>query len=97
MKSNAGYINTVRNRDAERLNGAIDVLVIDRVFIVPDTRSRIRDFVGNESNPIDSWSRLNLINRCSSPGVDCRLHSHCGSDGSKSERPSSSGNVEPAI
>ena len=36
MKSDVSDVDSRSNRHAERLDGAIEVLVIERVFIVPD-------------------------------------------------------------
>src|SRR5205085_11202137 len=55
------------------LNGAIQVLVINRVFIVPNTWGGVRDLIAYKANPIDSWNWLDLSNGCSSPSFDCRL------------------------
>ena len=43
---------------AERLDRAIEVLVIERVFVVPDASGGVRDFVTHEPDTIISRVRL---------------------------------------
>ena len=43
-------------RHAEGLNRAIEVLVIDRVLVVPDARRWVGHFVADERNAIDPGS-----------------------------------------
>ena len=45
-------------RNAERLNRAIKILVIDGVLVMPNSRGWICHFVANDSDAIDSRSRL---------------------------------------
>jgi len=67
------------------LNGAIEVLVIDSVLIVPNAGSGTRYFVAHKQNAIVSRIRFELGNRRSRPGVDSWLHSHRGSGRRKCE------------
>ena len=85
MKSDITHGRARSQRHSERLNRAIQILVIDRVLVMPDSSGRICDLVANEGNAIDSRSRLDLVDRRSGPGLDGRLHSHRGSDGRKGE------------
>ena len=83
MKSKITHGNSRAQRHTERLNPTIQVLVINRVFVVPDSRRGVGDLVANESNAIGSRSRLDLVDRRSGPSLDRRLHARRGSDGSK--------------
>src|SRR5205085_5374860 len=85
MKSDVTQSRASSHWHAERLDGAIQVLVINRIFIVPDAGGRICHLVANEANAIDSWSRLNLGDGRSGPSHDGRLLLHGGSDGRKGE------------
>jgi hypothetical protein len=82
VKSNIGYVNSRSQRHAEGLNGAIEVLVIQRILIVPDSSSRSRHPVTDEENAIASrwpWSGLDWVaHRRTCPCLDGGLHSHCG-------------------
>src|SRR5436190_467430 len=53
---------------------------------MPDSSGWIGDLIPNESDAINCWSRLDLVNRRAGPGHDRRLHSHCGPDGIKGKR-----------
>jgi len=69
------------------LNRAIEILVIKRVLIVPDSRRRVGHFKPHEPNAIVAWIWFDLIHcrarRC--PGLDSGLHSHCATDSCKRE------------
>src|SRR5205085_637589 len=69
----------------EGLNRAIQVLIINRVLVMPDAGGGIGDLVGHEANAIVSRIWLDLVDRCSRPGIDRRLRSGGGSDGRKVE------------
>jgi hypothetical protein len=68
------------------LDRAIEVFVIERVFIVPDPHTGIAHFVTHEPDTIVAWIRLNPIHCRASPSVNGRLLSHGDAHGSKSER-----------
>jgi hypothetical protein len=73
-------------RHTERLNGAVQVLVIDRVFIVPDSSSWVCHLVTHEPYTIDSRGGLDPLAHCrASPRLYRRLLSHCRSRGAKGE------------
>ncbi len=74
-------------RHAERLNGAIQVLVIERVFVVPNPSVGARHFVAHEPDPVVSRVGLHLVDRCASscPSHNSRLHSHCATHRCKGE------------
>ena len=85
MKSDITHANSRPQRHTERLDGAIQVLVINRVFIVPNTWGGVRYLIAYKTNPIDSWNWLQLVDRRSGPGIDRRQRSHRGADGGKGE------------
>jgi hypothetical protein len=76
MKSCVRDVYSGSKRNAERLDGAIEVFVMERVFVVPDARAWIRHFVGNEPDAIVSRVRLNRIYRRAGPSHDRRLLPH---------------------
>src|SRR5947208_6465216 len=80
------YISDAASRrDSEGLNPAIQILVIDRVLIVPNSSGWVCHFIANECNAIVSRIGLDLIDGCSGPGKDGRLRSYRGSNGRKCE------------
>jgi hypothetical protein len=85
VKADVGDVCSWSKRHAERLDRAIEILVVQRVFVVPDASGGVRDFVTHEPDTIVSWVRLNLIYCRVSPSHDRRLLSHGGAYGSKSK------------
>jgi len=85
MKADVRDVYSGREGHAERLDGAIEVLVVQRVFVVPDASGGVRDFVTHEPDTVVSWVRLNLIYRCASPSHDRRRLAHGGAYASKSK------------
>jgi hypothetical protein len=76
MKRDVSDIDASSYRHSERLNGAIEVLVIERILIVPHAATQVGYFVTHEPDPIGPRSRLDLIyNRtiCTSPSYNGRL------------------------
>ena len=68
----------------ERLNGTIEVLVIERVFIVPHSSIWSCHLVTHDpENAVISWIRFALVYNCASPSHDGRLLSHGGANGLK--------------
>ena len=76
MKSYVTHGNSGSQGHSERLDRAIEVLVIDRVLVMPDSSVGTCDLVANESNAIarrsrrNCRSRLDLVDRRSRPGPD---------------------------
>ena len=75
MKPNVRDVYSGSQRHAEGLDRAVEVLVVQRVFIVPDASGRIGHFVTHEPDAIVSRIRLLLIYRCACPSRDGRVHS----------------------
>ena len=84
-------------RHAERLDRAIEVLVIERVFIVPDASGGVRDFVTHEPDTIVSRVRLLPVYRRAGPGHDRWLLAHGGANGAKGEGCRAATHVIPLV
>ncbi len=78
MKPDIADRDSASQRHTERLDPAIEILIIDRVLIMPHARDRAGHFVGNKPLAIDSGLGLERTNRRSSPGVDGRGRAHGG-------------------
>ena len=65
--------------------GTIEVLVIDRVFIVPDTIRWVGYLVTHKPDPVVPWIRFDLIYCRASPRHNGRVLSHGGSCGIKTK------------
>jgi hypothetical protein len=76
MKLDVSHIDSSSYRHAERLNRAIEVLVIERVLIVPDTGIWSSHFVTHEPDTIDSRSRFDLVYRGAGPRLNGGLLPH---------------------
>ena len=70
---------------AERLDSAIEVLVIERVFVVPDASGGVRYFVTHEPDTVVEVIGFELVYRRTSPSRDRRMLSHGGSRTSKTK------------
>jgi len=75
MKADIAYVDSSGQRNTERLDRAIEVLVIQRVFVVVNTGRRIGHFVTHKPDAIVSRVRLDLIHRRAAPSRDGWLHS----------------------
>ena len=67
----------------ESLDAAIQVLIVERVLVMPGAIPQIGDFVAHEPDTIGARSRLDLIHRravCTSPNHDGRLLPHSTAD-----------------
>jgi len=76
MEADVSDVYSRPQRHTERLDGTIQVLVIDRVLIVPDASSGVGHFVAHEPDTVVSRIGLDLAYDCAStcPGIDTRLH-----------------------
>jgi hypothetical protein len=90
MKPNIRNVYSGSKRDAERLDGAIEVLVIERVFVMVNTGRRVGDFVTHEPDTIVARIGFDLIHRSASPSHDGRVRSHRGACATKTK-----GRVDP--
>ena len=60
----------------KRLNGAIQVLIVDGVLIVVDSIARACYFIASEENAVVAWIGLeHVADRCACPCHDGGLHS----------------------
>jgi hypothetical protein len=62
--------------DFERLDGTIQVFIVDGVLIMIDSISRACYLVANEENTIVTRIRFELIDRRICPRLDCWLHAY---------------------
>ena len=76
MEADVAYVNSRSQRHTKGLDRAVQVLVIQSVFIVPDSRCRIGHFVAHEPDTIITGVGLDLVHgrACICPGHDSRLH-----------------------
>ena len=79
MKTDVSDVDSRSYRHSERLNGTIEVFVIERVLIVPDSGIWSCDLVAHEPNAIISRIRFNLVHGRVRPRNDGWLHPHCRS------------------
>jgi len=87
-------------RHAEGLDPAVEVLVVQRVFIVPDASSRVADFVAHKPNPIVSWIGLDLVHSCAPerlPSLNGSLHAHGGAGRRKCVVVPAAADVKPTV
>ena len=71
------YRLEIDEKDFKRLDGPIQVLVVDGVLIVPDSGVRAGYFIANEENTVVARIGLeHVADRCACPGHDGGLHSH---------------------
>src|SRR5262249_47649060 len=75
VKSDVTEIGHKTHRQAKGLNAAIEIFVIDGVFIVPYAVIWPRHLRADKENPVASRDRLHLIYRRPWPSHDGRLHS----------------------
>src|SRR6267143_2160145 len=85
MKSQIAHGDSVSQRHTERLDSAIQILIIDRVFIMPNSCGRIRHLVCDEGTTIGSRDGLDCVYGRSSPGIDGGDCSKRGPDRGKGE------------
>jgi len=85
MKTDVGDVYSWPNRDAERLDRAIEVLVVESIFIVPDPGAGVCHLVAHEPDTVGSGGGLDLVYGRTGPGRDRGLFSHGGSCGSKTK------------
>jgi len=87
MKSDVRDVYSGSNRHTEGLDGTIEILVIERVFIVPDASTRVRDLIAHEPDTVGSGSGLDRIaHRRASPSFNSGLLSHGETHGAKTKR-----------
>src|SRR4029453_2046266 len=75
MKPDVSHVHSRSYRHSESLNSTIQVLVIQRVFIVPHATTQVGDFVTHEPDAVSAWSRFDLVYRRAGPRNDGWLHS----------------------
>jgi hypothetical protein len=74
MKPNVSDIDARSYRHGERLNRPIEVLVIERILIVPHAATQVGYFVTHEPDPIGPWGRFDRVAHSrTSPSFNRRL------------------------
>jgi len=74
MKVDIANVDPGDQGHTERLNSAVEVLVIHGVFVMPHTGAWVSHFVAHEPNPVVAWIGFGLADGRPSPGHDGRLH-----------------------
>ena len=82
MKSDVANIDSGSQRHAKGLNPSVKVLVVQRIFIVPDAGSWIAHLVTHKPDAIVPRIGLELVHGGADtcPGHNGRLHSHSGAN-----------------
>ena len=75
MKSDVRDVYSWPNRHAERLDRAIEVLVVESVLIVVDASGGVRHLVAHEPDAIIAVIRFDLIDCRTGPSRDRRMRS----------------------
>ena len=77
VEADISYVHSWSHGHSEGLNSAIQVLVIQGVFIVPDTGRRVSDPIPEKPDTVISRIGLEPVaDRCACPGHDGGLRSH---------------------
>ena len=85
MKTNVRDVHSGSNRHSKRLDGPIEILVVERVFIMPDASSGIGHFIAHEPDAIGSRRGLDLVYRRTGPSSNAGLLSHDGACATKTK------------
>src|SRR6266571_1362970 len=85
MEPNVAHCDSAAQRHTEGLDRAIKILIMDGVFIMPETSDWARHFIDNKGAPVDSPLGLDRNAGRSSPRTCGRGHSHRGANGRKGE------------
>ena len=87
VKADITDVCSSAQRHTERLNPTIEVLVVQGIFIVPDSGSWTAYFVAHEPDAIVARIRLDLIHcrACTCPSRDGRLQPRSGANRRKCE------------
>src|SRR6266446_8021340 len=85
VEPNIAQRDSASQRHTEGLDRAIKILIMDGVFIMPETSDWARHFIDYESAAIDSRLGLDRSTGRSSPCTGGRGHSYRGANGGESE------------
>ena len=82
VEADISYVHSGSHRHAEGLNSAVQVLVVERVLVVPNTGRRIGHFITHKPDAIVTRVGLDLIHGGSRdpPSRDGGSHPHCSSN-----------------
>src|SRR5262249_27155746 len=86
MESAVAGLDSRSQGHHERLNGTIEVLVIERILIVPYTGGRVGDLITHEPNTVVAVIRFDLIHCRASPGHNRWLLTHGAAHRTKTKR-----------
>jgi hypothetical protein len=76
MKPDVADVNAGCQRDTKRLNASIEVLVIERIFVMVNTGRRVGHLVTHKPDAVVTRVGLDLAHRGTGPGHYGGLHSH---------------------
>src|SRR5262249_374658 len=74
MKVDVTDVSPRSQRHAERLNSAVEVLVIQGVFVMPHSGTWVGHFVAHKPNPVVAGIGFDLADCRAGPGHDGWLH-----------------------
>jgi hypothetical protein len=88
MKVDVANVYSGREWHAKRLDSAIEVFIVKRILVVPDSGGRIGHFVAHEPNTVVTRIRFKLVYYGTSacPSHDGWLHPHRGTNRGEAER-----------
>ena len=85
MKADIADVHSGDQGHTERLDGAVEVLVIQGVFVMPHTGTWVSHLVTHKPNPVVAWIGFSLADRRASPGHNGWLHPDSRADRGKCE------------
>jgi len=85
MKFDVANVDAWAQRHSERLNAAVEVLIIERVLIMPDSGRWVAHFVTHEPDTVHAVIRVELGYRCTSPGCNRWLLTHRAAHGTETK------------
>jgi hypothetical protein len=78
MKPDVADVDTWPQWHTQRLDSAIQILVVQGILIVPHSLTRIGHFVSNKPEAIIAWIRFDLVYRHPRPRHESRSHPDSG-------------------
>ena len=97
MKSDVRNVYSWPNRHAERLDRAIEILVVESIFIMPDASAGVGHFKAHEPDTIVYRVGFLPVYRRAGPSHDRRLLAHSGANGAKGEGCRAATHVMPLV
>ena len=81
MKADVANVHSGNQRHTEGLDRAIEVLIVERVFVMPHTGTGVSYFVTHKPNAVVAWIGFGLADNRARPGHNRRLHLHRRANG----------------